>query len=537
MPTKINDRRAYLDAGAPQLPPGTLVDQFGRPMASYGSFYEAGDRFRNGDYNRAYWQDGARDTEELLDVSTWRDMMTAARFLFANEPMVRGAVLEQAALSFPLTPQYMGKDRKWGDQIGEPWLYRWKANKTVRGAAFPNDTCARLRLIARKIDGDCPWILTHDDDDEFPRIQYLRAHRIGDRMMPTRGELTEGPYRGYRIHNGVVVNRQGRPIAYHVLGDSEATDRFIPAGSLFLTYNPDAFDESRGKSELLASVPSFADIKRLRGYEMRAQQLFASLCLMEDTESGGADDSATKALTRPADSTDTASAPTGLVTRSYEKGMHLYFKALSGAGLKAFRSDRPSRDSQDWEDKMVTAAIYGSGWDPNFALMIEQPGGALARIMVEKIRRTIELNQRLESCAQRIEDSYALASAIAKKLIPPPSDGDVMSWEYQGPPRITADSGNEFKAQLQAYKEGAISLKKVISEQGGSWEVHRQQKKDEAVNLALHARELQQMFPEMSFREWLNFLEQRNINPSSSDSDKEPPEDEPPPKPNPQDED
>lgn len=520
---KINDRRSYLDAGAPPLPPGTVLDQFGKPVASINTFYEGGDRWRNGDRSMIFHHDGAQDTDKLLDVSTWADMMTAARFLFANEPMVRGALLEQACLSFPLTPQYRGKDKKWGDRVGEPWLNQWKANKTVRGPAFTNDICARLRLIARKLDGDCPWVLTHDKDDEFPRIQYLRAHRIGDPRTGTSidGFLKDGPLAGHRVCNGVAVNDQGKPIAYHVLGDTPDGDKWIPAGSMFMTYNPDAFDECRGKSELLASVTSYADVKRLRAYEMRAQQLYASVAFMEDTESGSATDSAQNALTRADNDTDTQGSAAGLVRRTYEQGMHLYFKAMSGAGLKAFRGDRPSRDSQTWEDKMVGAAIFGSGWDPNFALQLKQPGGALARIMVEKIRRTIELNQQLEACAQRIEDSYALASAIALDVIEPPSDGDVMSWEYQGPPRLTADSGNEFKAKLQAYREGTISLQKLISEEGGNWENHRGQKRIEAANLAEGARLLHQEYPEMSFVEWMNFLEQRNINPSGDSEEKE----------------
>jgi lambda family portal protein len=484
-----------------------LVDWTGRPVAY--DFYESGQKYGPREHPwRFYYAD--QDTNQLLTPSSWRQIMSAARFLFANVPVVRGAVLEQASYSFPLRCNWKGADKAFGKKA-EPWLFDWRKDNNIRGRPFNALHNSRLRLIGRKIDGDIATILTGDPDSGFPKVQLLRAHRIGSRTAD--GPIKSGKYAGSRMQNGVILDKFNRTIAFNVLGDTAAEDSQISARSMFLTFRPDVPDSARGISEMVASSCTFADIKRLREYEMRAQELAACIALIEKNEAG-APDPAQAALSLPPSGANVSGTASGLVTETFEKGMVKYFRTGSGAGLEAFRpSNRPAAEAQAWEDKILSGALYGMEWDPNFAMAIKEPGGAWARTIIQKINRAIANNVTVEAEACARENIYALGWAIDNGILPPPSDGDFFSWDITlGIPLITADSGNDRAADREAYKLGLTTMRDLSIPGGHFWDELRDQQQTEICDLAARVREVQKLFPELSFQEILALFQQRTPN-------------------------
>jgi hypothetical protein len=497
-----------------------IVDQFGRPLAY--DFYQSGNRNVRREHPWRYYN-AAYDTDTLLPTSSWSQLISSSRFLFANVPIVRGSVLEQANFSFPIEPRFVGKDKDWSKPALE-WIYEWYKDCNVRGRPYNQHTNSRLRMIGRKVDGDIGSILTIDSDG-LPRTQFVRAHRIGSREDLDKGLRKKSPYKNARECNGIISDDRNRPIAYHILGDNADEDQFIPANSMVLTYRPAEPDQTRGIPELCASIRSFSDIKRLREYEMRAQQLCASIAMLEKNETGTIDE-AELALTgsRPESGTDATGTPSGLVEKTYGEGMIMYFKANSGSGLEAFRSSRPAADAQAWEDKIVTQALYGSEWDPNFALAIKEPGGAWARTVIQKIVRCIGNNVSIEADAQKIEVVFALAVAIEAGVLPAPKTvSDLMSWEFAlAIPLITADSGNDEAAAREAYKLGLTTLQAICGPKGSWWTELREQRHEEVVDLLKRAKTIKELYPELSMQECINLLEQRTPNatgPASPEKD------------------
>lgn len=510
-----------------------LFDPYGRPASSF-DFFQGGKINGPRDRPIAYYE-GANDTEELLPTANWRQLLSSGRFLFANVPLLRGALLEQASYSFPLMAQYTGRDkttgkvdRDWG-KIAEEWLYEWEKDCNVRGRPYTAHTGSRIRMLGRKVDGDFGTILTwRSKQDTFPQVQYIRAHRIGDRNCDY-GLIKTGEYKGFFQCNGVIQNDQGRHVAFRVLGPTPADDQDIPASSMFLTYRPDYADQARGISELCGSITAFADVDRLRAYEMTAQQQCAAVTFVEKSESGTAD-MAAEALRRTAMG-ESAADTSDLVRRVYDKGMTVHVRSGLGNGLEAFRSSRPAADAQAWEDKIVTSALYSIEWDANFAIAIKEPGGAWARTVIQKIIRGIANNVAIEAEARRLEAAYAIARAIELKILPAPKNGDWFSWEFSlGIPLITADSGNEENAQREAYKLGLTTLRAIAGRQGNWWEELRDQRQAETEDLLRRAREVQAEFPELTLQECLNLFEQRTPNgpppqaPESETSSKPPTE-------------
>lgn len=502
-------------------PNGQPLPRATRQVRNYTTFFEGGNPYRNGDLSPMTYWNGAQDTSALLPTGDWRQLMNSARFLMANVPVLRGALLEQATYSFPLEPHYTGQDLEWG-RIAKLWLYDWKRNADVRGRPYDCHTASRIRLLGRKVDGDIARLLTFDDSTGYPRLQFIRAHRIGDREIGGDGLVKKGDYKGFRSYNGVILDDRGRTVAYHILGDKPEDDQDIPAQNIILSYNPDYSDQARGISELMAAINPFDDIKRLREYEMRAQQIQARESLIETNEAGEANGS-NFIPTSSTDSTPQTSVA-GVTIEQLDKGLTRVYRGNTGSGLELVRPDRPGPGCQAFEDRILIGAFYGLEWDPNFALGIKEPGGAWARTILQKINRAIGNNQRIEARDQLAEDTWSLSRAIGLKIIPAPKDGDFTSWDYSGPAKLTADSGNDENAKREKYKLGILTLRQWAAEDGCWWEEIRRQKQIEARDLLTRATELQTEFPELTLKDCVELLEQRfpNAQPAAPQPQAEP---------------
>lgn len=489
-----------------------IVDSYGRPIRVDDFFQSGSPRFRESQPRRAY--DSARDTWHLLSNASWRQLLSAGRFLFANSPIIRGALLEQALYSFPVEARYRGSDKKWGE-LAEEWLWSWKQNPTFAGPQVDASVISRIRMIGYKTDGDIFTALTFDENG-FPKQQIIRAHRISSGWYEyPNGILTEGPWNGNRIINGVVFDTYGRKIGYKLcapdwMNGTEEEARWIPADSIIQTFRPDYSDEFRGISHLSASIASFTDIKRLHEYELKAMAIQSAISISEKNEAGAPDDLAQRLFAQKRGITDSTDP---LTIQEYDSGTTKYFKSNTGSGLEFHTPERPGENWQAFFDRVVRLALYGMEWEPDFALAIKEPKGAWARTILEKVNRVTKMNFDTEVRTVRMVDFYAINKAISLGVLPMPSDGDTTAWEYaMGIPRITADFGNEQDAKREAYKLGTATLHDLSVERGMDWEETREQREAETRDLLTRAQGLSRDYG-ITIQEALALLEQRSPNP------------------------
>lgn len=435
-----------------------------------------------------------------------RELLAAARYLYANSSIVRGAFREQMDFSFPLAPQYVGTDPEWGE-MAEVWVRDWMRICSVKGEPFGMGVNSRIRMLCRKLDGDIGTLLTATESG-YPQVQLIRGHRIGCRDSETT--VKGGTFNGFSIQDGVIKGRSGRVVGYRVLGDDPEQDQDISARSLILSFDPDFSDQDRGYSCLASSIEDFDDIRQVRSNEMTAQEIFSSQTLIETNELGGPD-AATAILGEGAATTDTPA----YYTEGIRKGTIRYVRAGTGSNIQAFQHDRPSANVREFGNDIITQALVGIGWEASFLLSIREPGGAWARTVLQKINKTIERNQECEARVMRREITYAVAVAVQLGLLPQPKGGDWFSWVMvptQG--RITADSGNDEQSKREDYKLGHATLRDLSMSRGGKWwEDIRLQKEKEANDLLQRARRLVDANPEISLDYAINLIEQRTPNP------------------------
>lgn len=485
-----------------------LVDAYGRPVASW--FFDSS-RYTGSNQFPPWVSYGATDFHSAFGSGDWQNTLSNARWLYANSGIVAGALREMATYAFPLTPKYAGADQEFGRRA-EEWLYEWDKVSSTRGLNFNRQTASRLRLIARKVDGDIGVILTRAKDTNFPQVQHVRAHRIADGDA-ANGVAKGGRFDGRPIKSGVIHNDQGTPIAFRILtGQNMEADQYVdvPAGDMFLVMSPEYFDQFRGLSALTPSIANFGEIKQLREWELYAHRLAASIALIENNEEGEATPGADYITESTAsDTTDTAAS---LRTETFEKGMVRYFKSGTGGKIESFNYNRPGKESQEFEQKIIAQALYGIGWDPNFAMAIKEPGGAWARTVIEKVRRTIQCDQEIEAHTLRRIHGYAVAKAIKSKVLPKPSDGDWFSWEYRPPARLTADNGNEARSNMEAYKLGLKTFDEISAADGKWWTEDRSQREREVRDLITRAKAISKD-EDIPLETALMLLEQRAPNP------------------------
>jgi hypothetical protein len=514
-------------------PSGDVLAWSGGP--GLPTFYETANPWRDGDVPGLNLLNGPQDTDALLPRVDWETLLTEARLLLANSPVLKGVIMEQCDHSFPLTPHYTGPDREWG-KIAKEWLYYHDMNCDVRGEPFDCHTGSRLRLIGRKVDGDIAQLLVLENDGSaapMPRYQMIRAHRISSegQKLTKDGRLEGGAWRGFKIKNGIVMDDYDRAVALCIkLGknaDASVNSLFVPEspkqlndyGNLLpfrLIYDPMHTDQCRGITALEASTPSFKSHKEWHAAEMRAQRIQANETLYEHNDTGEAED-----IDRGSDNQILTSA-LGIPFQTSLKGGVRYFRAGSGGKMDLVRPDRPSPAVMAFDDKTLTEAIYGLGWDPQFSLYFRDPGGHLSRVILKKIERKIRENQRIEARSQLHYKVWALSQAIKRGEIPAPKMGTITSWDFTGPPLPTGDSGNDRRNAMEEYKLGLLTAQKFFADQDMWWEEQYLQRRVECSARMTDAETLHKEHPEWTPQECFQILEQRTQQLTSTNDDPEP---------------
>lgn len=433
-----------------------------------------------------------RDIHRLVSNYGRKTLMSLGRWMFWNIPEIKGAILEQANLATStFIPQYTGRNKSWGIKA-EAWLREWHKIMDVGGWPFDYESYVKFLVVKPLVDGDMATLLT-ETETGYPQIQTIPAHRIDSSIM-TGQTVTGGEYDGYRIIDGVIVDDLNRAVALRVklsdgINGEPATYQDIPASDIFLSFDPEDIDQKRGFSALASSAFNLQDRDESRRFELLAQKAFSSKTIIETNESGEAD-SAAAIMQGALYNSDGTKA--GLDKELIDGGTITYLKAKSGSALDAFAWDRPSANSQEFQERTLRDAFKGSEWDVLFSIDPKGTGGAAMRIIVEKVNAVLAKRRRLVEKACRRVDGYAVSKAIKLGILEP--DVDWWKWEYQGPGEISADRKYDSEIDIEEIAQGLATAKKAIARRGEFYEDVRAQLLQEATDRLDDAKQLASKF-------------------------------------------
>ncbi len=468
-----------------------ILDQYGNTISSGARRFVRG--ADNGGRERPWENIRLGDIDQLVPQQDHQTLVYVSRRLYANMGIVKGAIDQRAmyAVGRAWLPKFQGEDKEWGSQAAD-WLQNeWFSVCDVRGQSHDWQTGLYLDSVHIDRDGDVGIMLT-ETDTGYPQIQRIPAHRIGGRynvgVDPQTGLVTTGPWRGYRMVSGVIVNKQGRAIAYRILGDASdgSQDVDVSAQDLIFPYDPSWHEAQRGHPVFSHALNDLRDMLQSHDWERMAQLAMSSIALVEYNEDGGPDISdpmnAFGAGTTSGDS---------LTTQSLSGGLVRYFKSNSGGKLEGLRIDRPGDVWESFQDRMIRSSLAGIPW-PASMLWMATGQGTAERADLQRADRAVQDRQDLLKPLARRMVGYAVSKAIKLGILPQykgKDAGGFLRWDFSTPPRISIDIGRDSKALIEGWRSGMQNHSGIITALGSDLRTHYAERAEEVALRKLAAQE------------------------------------------------
>lgn len=405
----------------------------------------------------------------MVSSMGWERLLSVGRYLYANLAAVHSAVNEKATYTVGSgwLPRYMGRDKAFGE-AAEAWLTeQWFPRCNQRGPLYDFRTELWLTSVGIDRDGDRLMVKTYSQDGAWPLVLFIPTHQIGSRY--NQQTIEKGRYKNLPVKRGVIFNRRGRAVAYNILGAARdgSEDWQVSARESRLVFEPEWSEQARGVTALANAIRDWTDFRDIRDFEKVGIKTASAVMLMEDNMTGSAD-------TDDDPYTTPSGTDTGLTFEDIDPAVR-YFRANSGAGLRAFESHRPSQNTAAFlTDQVMRNAFAGLGWPIEFAWDASKIGGAVARMIVAKAERTVAGRQTRMSPMALDAIRYAIAYQIDRGELPP--DPDWYLWDVQMPRMLTVDAGYESEADIEEYKMGFTTLSEIYGRRGQDWRAQIQQR-------------------------------------------------------------
>ena len=449
-----------------------ILDSNGYPIQTTRKLIQASNRHDRG---LPWTPDFAQDLDRLFTQADFRSTMSQSRLVFSNFGIPRGAIFQKAdgVVGRAWDPEFKGQDREFGEAAKE-WLQAWYVAGDVKGSLYDFKTNCWLSSAAIDRDGDV-FVLLTETESGYPQVQHIPAHRVGVRNDSHKdGTLIIGPYRGRKITNGVVEDKVGAPIAYCVLGEDIATDRYIASSEMVHIADPSWHNQSRGIPSLSHAILELRKAKTSEEWELMAQMMVSSHALIEYNESGGVDlDDPSVSLTGDVGDADR------LAVQTYSGGMVRHFKSNSGSKIESINHSRPGDMWESFQDRVDRKALAGIPWPVELVGKSDGINGTTIRNIQARARSSVESRQDVIRRPMKRIVSWALAKAIKQGLLP--ESDDWHRWDFTMPPKLSIDPRNDSRTQIDEYKVGAQNMTGILQERGKTHAEHIRERCGEIV--------------------------------------------------------
>jgi lambda family phage portal protein len=351
------------------------------------------------------------------------------------------------------------------------WWSEWieQADKTEQSSYYKLQSIA---YRAENVDGDAFEHLTLNAAGR-PAIDLIEGHRVGTVGVNVKAYESMG----FRVIDGVVIDKNSRPVAYLVADEFDGTVvNSIPASQIVKHFSRKRAGQYRGISIMHAAIIDLHDSDDLQKYEMRAAKDAASISKTIETAAGAvsADGSAIGASLSNANTTDATAR-----AQYYKQALGAETIVTNpGDKILQFESKRPSAAMSGFWEKLDKKVVQGAGI--SYAALVDYEGnwgGATLRACAQSDSRTYELETVEQArAAQRVWE-YAIGWAIKMGELPPDAEWNKVRWHP--PVRATVDVGNDSNAMIQELKGGMRTYESIYGERGDDWRDRLEQRAKE----------------------------------------------------------
>jgi len=457
---------------------GGIADQ-----SYYGGLISTAETDINRRGSRELWDTapGRQGFDELVQDDEREHIVSCSRKLYGNFPPVKGAVDSKAtyAIGRAWLPISQSTDKVWARQ----------AEALLRELFYPiadvsgRDLVSQLFLGSVGVDRDGGFgVLLTESKTGFPQVQFVSADRIAGRSA-SEAKLESGPFRGRKMVNGVIVNKQGRAIGYRIWED-EGKHRDVSERNFIYVSDPCWIDQKLGLPSYFSAIESARASLQASTYEELATMIASSQTLVEYNEQGGPDP------TDPRHGLGASPAATNSAGVSFKKmvgGAVNYFRSNSGSKLEMFKSERPGDAWESFQDRLIRMVHTSMSWPTELTWKSSELKSPTVRLKIGQAMREVEDRQDLINPLMRRIAGYAIAKFMQRGDLP--FNSEWMKWVFTMPPRLSVDAGRDSKAAREDYDKGFRNLTDILGEQGKALEPHLRERAAEEQLIAAVAAE------------------------------------------------
>lgn len=457
-------------------------------------------------------------TYNYIDPSERKRLAEYALSLYCTMPSLGSAINSKNSWAFGSGWKafFKGTDKTWANNVSD-WLNEIVfPNCNILGSNYNLNATLKAMGIAYDVSGEVlPTFVT--DRANNPKIAIIPSGLIGQRDY---NEIVDsGRYVGNRITDAVIINGDGTPVAYKILGQDfngeEDYDLSAKAGTLM--FDAEHLNQYRGLSIVARSIIPFMHLQDLEEYHLRLSLRESQLGVIASLD-GGTGEQYVDSFGGVGQEENC-----GLVTGSYvppgymisQGGEMFIVNAQSGEKLESYKTDRPHANIQDFAYSIEEKAIDSSGW--SLALISNTKLNSVAARQLEiKTRNTIQLRQEQFKRFVKAFIIFSIGKGIENGTINGTNSTDWRKWDITMPGKFTIDSYYADQSSRQSWKDGSETLQSITSDRGEDWIELREQREvenkdmiDRASNLVKYATTKGQS---MSFERAMDTVEGKMTN-------------------------
>ncbi len=472
-------------------------------------------------YKPRFWLQDS--TQKNVSEYDRKEMVNYARQLAAQIDPLHTAIKQKNDWAFgdAWDPHYVGINSTWG-AIAQEWLRTvWFPNSNVRGPQYDFKTSFWLSGWAWDVDGDDVMVLTTSPRG-FPRLAFYPSTKIGSgsqNLGKPGGVVAEGQFKGAKIFDGIIMDRNSRPIGIRILGDGKDFQD-ISVFNADLAYEPTWSDQGRGIPRVAVGTTTWMNLQDFNEFTQRGVKRAASIGLIQKNAEGEAG-LGNEILTseeikddgqKPIDGSDVADRQ--VAYEELEGGEMYYLSSKDGEEIVPLNFKNPHPNTEAFIERMTRGAISSVGWFAEL-LDLKSTGRAPSRILVDLANQSIWSRQRTGYRRWKRAIAFAIAQGMAIKQIPQNNEGfDPYMWEPGLPKPLQVDAGNDAQADRESLKMGTTNEAILAQKNHGMHytEIRRQRGKEIRENI-MEAEAISAEHPKISFDRALELIEQRSPNP------------------------
>ena len=436
-----------------------ILNEFGFPASTPTRMVHAADR---NPLRGPIYPTRKDDIDKLISVSDVANLRSLSSRIFLNFGPCRDAISQKCRYSIgdAWIPSYVGEsDIEDGKQIAAFLTKVWFPNMNVKGGVFGWHKTLEVTSQGQDVSGDIFWLKVLGRDN-FPRIQVIPAHRVGN--GPDQNVVNSGVWKGYKISDGVILYASGRPAAYRIL-TGERMDGFtdVEASNVIHIYDPDFAEQNRGYPAFMHGIGDILSSMASSEDERTRQQIISRLHLNVWNETGGPDLSDPLNTMIQANATAATPNPDAYIAKAMPGGI-VYHAANSGEKMEQMEHKNPGDIWENYQNRLMKTSIC-SVW--SYALTWQSAGqGTAERSEVIKARGYVRTRQR--DLTRPALQALAWAYSVFQQNGRVPLLDHPFAWKFSTPPRLSVDDGRESKLEVEEWRAGLRNTAEILEARG-----------------------------------------------------------------------